>query len=67
MKLDIKIWIMGGIAPLLGVFGFMYVSKAGQGVAGGIMLLLAGLIEGHVLGEVYTVGENLKQEKLRKG
>jgi drug/metabolite transporter (DMT)-like permease len=72
MKLDLKIWIMGGIAVLLGVFGFIFVTQAGQGlnvpqndgyaVTGGVMLLLAGLIEGHVLGEVYDAGEKAKRE-----
>ncbi|MDB5183293.1 MAG: hypothetical protein JWO47_1077 [Candidatus Saccharibacteria bacterium] len=62
MKLDIKIWVMGAIAVILGVFGFTTVSKAGHGVIGGVMILLAGLIEGHVLGEVYDAGEKSKRD-----
>jgi hypothetical protein len=77
MKIPLKIQIMGFLAALLGVFGFIFVAQTGRGmnvpqstgraVTGGIMLLLAGLIEGHVLGEVYALGKTSSRKDITKG
>jgi uncharacterized membrane protein (DUF485 family) len=76
MKATSKIRLISVIAVLLVVFGFRFVAQVGQGlntpqndgygVAGGIMLVLAGLIVGYIIGKGYVFNRTPKRKDINK-
>ena len=76
MKATFKIRLVGVIAVLLVVFGFRFVTQAGQGLnvpqndgygaTGGVMLIVGGLIEGYIIGKGYDFRRTPKRKDIKR-
>ena len=76
MKATLKIRLIGLVAIILVVFGFRFVTQAGQGLnipqndgygaTGGVMLIVAGLIEGYIIGKGYDFRRTPKRKDIKR-
>ena len=76
MKAPFRIRLISLLNLFLAYFGFRFVTQAGQGMAavqndgyavtGGAMILVAGMLEGYIIGKGYSFRRNPKRKDIKK-